>query len=379
MNGKERVRNAIAHKPVDKMPLGFYAVDHDTIEKVIGRPTYVRNRIATQVAFWEGRRDEVVETWKKDLVEFYQRIDCADVITERDAQIMPPKNSKIVPPRKIGEDRWEDARGRIWQAVPQVDEIRLIVDPTIKTEYQIDDFKGPIEVKPPDPSCFEVLDYIIAQFGKEKFIVGPSAGFNPLKLLGGFENGLMMHIEHPEIVSAALARDLQIQNQSDHHYLNRGFDAAAINQDMGGTNAPFVSPKTFREICFPYMQKRISNIKKWIPITIMHNCGHTIPLMEMFIEAGVNCYQSLQTTAGMEIGLLKERFGKRMCFWGGMPVEVLVGGTVAETRKCVRDALEKMGREGGFIFGPSQSIMTGTKYNNFMAMIDEFAALRDKF
>jgi hypothetical protein len=39
MNSKERVRAAIAKKPVDEIPLGFYAVDYDIVEKVIGRKT----------------------------------------------------------------------------------------------------------------------------------------------------------------------------------------------------------------------------------------------------------------------------------------------------------------------------------------------------
>jgi len=44
MASKERVTAAIARRDVDRVPLGFYAVDHDTVEKVIGRPTFVRLR-----------------------------------------------------------------------------------------------------------------------------------------------------------------------------------------------------------------------------------------------------------------------------------------------------------------------------------------------
>ena len=38
MTSKERVTAAIARRPVERVPLGLYAVDHDTVEKVIGRP-----------------------------------------------------------------------------------------------------------------------------------------------------------------------------------------------------------------------------------------------------------------------------------------------------------------------------------------------------
>ncbi len=123
MTGKERVQAAIARRPVDKVPLGFYAVDHDVIESVIGRPTYVRNKIEVPIALWEGRRDEVAEGLKKDTVEFYRKIDCADLILPKEAQILPPKDYEPEPRRRIGPDRWEDGEGRIYQAVRHANEI----------------------------------------------------------------------------------------------------------------------------------------------------------------------------------------------------------------------------------------------------------------
>jgi uroporphyrinogen decarboxylase len=99
--------------------------------------------------------------------------------------------------------------------------------------------------------------------------------------------------------------------------------------------------------------------------------------MDMFIDAGVDCYQSLQTTAGMDIGMLKERFGKNLSFWGGVPLELLIGGTPEDIRKSVRYAIEKGAPGSGFILGPSHSIAKNTKYENFMAMLDEYVKLRD--
>ena len=130
---------------------------------------------------------------------------------------------------------------------------------------------------------------------------------------------------------------------------------------------------------------RMENFENFVSIkafsvnTIFHNCGNNIPLMEMFIDCGIDCYQSLQTTAGMEVGLLKERYGDSLSFWGGVPVELLIGGNPEEMRQAVREAMERGAPGGGFILGPSHSIAMNTKYENFMAMLDEFVALRDKF
>lgn len=117
MNSRERVAAAIARRPVDRVPLGFYAVDHDTVARVLGHPTYVRNKIEIQIALWEGRRGEVAECLKKDTVDFYRKIDCADILLPKEAQLLPPADYRPEAPKRIGEDRWEDRQGRVFQAV----------------------------------------------------------------------------------------------------------------------------------------------------------------------------------------------------------------------------------------------------------------------
>jgi hypothetical protein len=130
MNSKERVRNCIRRQVTDRVPLGFYLVDHDTIGRVIGRPTYLRNKVAARVAYWEGRRDEVVESMKADIVDFYRKIDVCDIITFKESWGVPPRGDKPEdPPRKVAEGRWEDRRGRVYVLSEISDEIVCIHDP----------------------------------------------------------------------------------------------------------------------------------------------------------------------------------------------------------------------------------------------------------
>ena len=74
MNSRERVLAALEHRPVDRLPLGFFAVDHDTVSRVLGRETFLRHKAKSQIALWEGRRAEVAQSWKEDTIEFYRRI-----------------------------------------------------------------------------------------------------------------------------------------------------------------------------------------------------------------------------------------------------------------------------------------------------------------
>jgi uroporphyrinogen decarboxylase len=379
MNAKERVRAAIARQPVDQVPLGFYAVDHDTVEKVIGRPTYVRNKVAVQLALWEGRRDEVAQGLKQDVVEFYRKIDCADLILPKEAQLLPPADYEPESPRKIDANHWEDRRGRIFQAEPHANEIQCVYDPNPAPQFHLEDFAEEVEVKPPDPSIFEVFDHVLATLGEERYVAGPSGGITALTLLGGTEKGLLLYALQPEVVLAAGRRSVERQNQLDSYHIRPDAPGVLVEQDMAGSNGPLISPQMFREMCLPLLKERIGRVKEQVPQVIFHNCGNNIPLMDMFIECGVDCYQSLQTTAGMEVGLLKENFGDHLCFWGGMPLELLIDGTPDQVRQAVRTALERGAPGGGFILGPSHSIAKNTQYDNFLAMLDEFVSRRDKY
>jgi len=379
MNSKERVRAAIARQPVDQVPLGFYAVDYDTIEAVLGRKTYVRNKIDTQIALWQGRRSEVAESLKNDTVGFYRKIDCADVILPKEAHVLPPADYEPIGARQIDGDKWQTGDGAVYQAVREVNEIRCIHDPNAgRTEFTVEEFADPLPATPPDASCFEAVDYLLARLGGERYVpsIVPTTG---LVLLGGMQNGLMLYALQPEVVHAAARQQMDHQDKLDEWYVRPGSAGVMFDHDMGGTNGPLISPEMFREMVLPYFRRRARRVKGFRDQLILHNCGNNIPLMEMLIEAGVDCYQSLQTNAGMEVGRLKEMFGERLCVWGGVAVEALLGGTPDDVRRQVRTAMQRGAPGGGFILGPSHSIAMNTRYENFMAMLDEFVRLRDKF
>ena len=383
MNSKERVRAAVAGEPVDRIPLGFYVVDCDTVEKVIGRKTYVRNKIEFQLAIWDGRRDEVAESVKKDTVEFFQKIDCVDLLTFKEAPILPPKNYEPEAPRQIDKETWEDKRGRVYKASWLSNEIICVHDPDKK---DVDDFNEEMfsipeegSIAPPDPTIFEAVDYLIEHLGPERYIAGSSGGLVAFTLLGSQETGLMLYALKPEVIEAANRAATASANMRDAFMIRPGQDGVLFEQDMAGTNGPMASPRQFRQLSLPYMIERVASVKNHGQQVLLHNCGDNRPLMDMFIEAGVDCYQSLQTNAGMSVEYLQETYGRSMSFWGGVAVENLIDGTPDDVRADVRQALEAGAKGRGFILGPSHSIAYGTKYDNFMALIDEYDKMADKY
>lgn len=223
MNSRQRVQAAIAREPVDRVPLGFYAVDCDTVGRVLGRPTMVRDKVASQIALWEGRRTELADSLKADVVEFYGKLDCADVLLPKEAMLLPPADYEPLGPRAIGEDRWEDDRGRVYQASRGANEIQCVHDPTaVARTWTVADFEDLTPPTPPDASVFEVLDHVIDALGEQRYIASMTGGITAVTLLGGTEEGLVLHALQPDVIAAANRQSVARQNALDAYYIRPG-------------------------------------------------------------------------------------------------------------------------------------------------------------
>ena len=369
MTGKERVQAVLKNQKPDRIPLGFYVVDCDTVSSVIGRKTLVRNKIGQQIALWQGRRDEIVESLRKDTIDFYKKIELCDIITHKES-ILPSKNQKWPKAAKIDETTWKDELGRIYKVSQAGNEFVCVEDPTVGKPYRPEDFPEDIDPAGFDRTCFDAFNDVIDEFSDERFVLAPGYLYT-MVLLGGMEKGLTEYIANPELVKAAGKRYLIHDNAMSEKIFRLGFSAVLFGEDYGTTRAPIISPQMFREFCLPLIKARCENVRQYVDYIFLHSCGNTLPLIDMLIEAGIDCLQSLQTNAGMDIGKLHEQYCGRMIFWGGISVEILLTGSTADVRKNAREACEKA-KKGGIILGPSHSISYGVPYDNFMAMLDEF-------
>ena len=383
MNSKQRVIKALNLQEPDKIPHGEFAIDFDTVEKVLGRETYLRAKAKIQIALWEGRRDEVAQSLKEDIVEFYKKLDCLDIINlATDASgILPPKDYDPDPPKKIDHKTWEDSQGRVYRFSEITQDILIIDDPNMwKMEYSVEDFDQDKIIKKPDDSIFEVIDHVVSKLGKEKFIIGPAGEEVGMVLLGGTERGLIEYSRNPLTVKAAAQQKLKIENQKDNYYIRKGIDAIMWGQDFASTKGPFISPAMFKEFVLPYDRKRVENIRKFKIPVIKHACGNNWLLMDMFIDIGYDCYHSIQESASMDIVKLKNIYGNKLCLWGGIPCEYLTAGLNPEIKRSISRSIKRTveygAPGGGLIIGTSHSVAVGSNYDTFMFMLEEINILR---
>ncbi|NQU20191.1 MAG: hypothetical protein HQ567_02840 [Candidatus Nealsonbacteria bacterium] len=103
-----------------------------------------------------------------------------------------------------------------------------------------------------------------------------------------------------------------------------------------------------------------------------HCCGSFHPIIPTLIDIGVDILDPVQTSAReMDLRTLKQRYGKNVCWHGGIDVQrLLPHGTVEAVREAVREAKEIFGRDGGIVLGPSHEITPDTPIENILAVYD---------
>jgi uroporphyrinogen decarboxylase len=147
-----------------------------------------------------------------------------------------------------------------------------------------------------------------------------------------------------------------------------GVDIVMFGDDLGYKDNGFFSMKVFREFILPYHKRIYKTCKKNGVIVVLHSCGKVDQYLPDLVDAGLNCIQSLEATAGVDLAGLKESLGDRLCFMGGLDSSgVLTHGTPEDTYENVRDSIKKAGKGGGYFVGPSHDILN-MPWENVLAM-----------
>jgi len=380
MQSKQRVINAMRRQAVDKVPYGEFAVDFDTVEKILGRETFYRAKAKTQIALWQGRREEIAQSLKSDIIELYEKLDCMDIINLAASAggQLPPKDYDPNPPKQLDDRTWEDDQGRVYKYSDKTADITIVHDPAQwEREFTPEQYMVDPAFYSGDYSEFEVVDHVIAHFQDSRFLISPSGEDIGLLLLGGFERGLIEYIENPEVVQAASEYRLKEENLNDDIRIRKGCDAVMLQNDYSFNRGCLISPALFRQIGLPIMSKRIEHIKETHGLfCIKHACGNNTQLLNDFANMGIDCYQAVQATAGMDIVEVHKQYCDSFSVWGGVSVESLVSGTADDVAGQVRHVMQSLRDKPGFILGSSHSIAVGTKYENFMRMLDELERWR---
>ena len=147
-----------------------------------------------------------------------------------------------------------------------------------------------------------------------------------------------------------------------------------INCDLGTQTAPLVNPDIFADLIAPWIKKYIDFVKANSDYKIFfHTCGAIEPFIQILIECGVDVLNPVQVSCeNMEPFSLKQKYGDKICFWGGgCDTQAVLGtGTPEQVADNVRYLMSALAPSSGYVFNQVHNIMGNVKPENIVAMFD---------
>lgn len=231
----------------------------------------------------------------------------------------------------------------------------------------------------PDPAKYidlEECKRLMDQAPEDKVILGMlwSAHFQDTCAAFGMETALMNMIANPEMYEAVDEKvmDFYLKANEIFYEATKGkLHAVLIGNDMGSQRGLMLSPDMVRRFIIPGCKKLVEQAHSYGLKVIYHSCGSIVDVIPDLIEAGVDIIHPIQAlAAGMEPRSLKEKFGDKVAFCGGVDTQdLLVNGSVEDVQEKVRELREIF--PTGLIISPShEAIMPDVPPKNIRALFD---------
>lgn len=201
-----------------------------------------------------------------------------------------------------------------------------------------------------------------------------SAHFQDTCAAFGMETALMNMIAAPELYEAVNEKVLEFYlkaNRIFYEATKGKLHAVLIGNDMGSQRGLMISPELVRRFVIPGCRRLTEQAHSYGLKVIYHSCGAISDIIPDLIDAGVDIIHPIQAlAAGMEPEGLKEKFGDRVSFCGGVDTqELLVHGTLEDVRKKVEELKRLF--PTGLILSPShEAILPDVPPENIGALFD---------
>jgi uroporphyrinogen decarboxylase len=198
--------------------------------------------------------------------------------------------------------------------------------------------------------------------------------------LRGFENLLADAAEEPAFFEDLFAAVAAHQEKIFERFLSLPFDAVMFSDDWGDQRGVLVGPRRWREVMKPHYARMYVKVKAAGKYAVTHCCGAISDIIPDLIEIGLDVLESVQAEArDMSPYGLKDRFGDRLTFWGGIGSQSIIPlGTPGDLRREIPRLAAHMRKGGGYILSCAKTLQPETPVENAVAIFEEFLALGER-
>jgi uroporphyrinogen decarboxylase len=342
-------------KPKRKLPA---KPEMKPVERVLA---VLRHEEPDRVPHFEWSQDlELIKTLTKggDYFDLIEMLDIDGVVTKAAYRS-----------KSLGEgifvDEWGAVRriGKDNYAMPMDDQAPLKSLADLK-KWEVPD--------PDDPYRYEQIKKVVERFGGQRAIIMQvrDVWSSPRDYLGYAQLFINLK-ECPELVEGVVTRVVD-------HYIRVVARAAELGvtffitgDDVADNRGPMFAPSLWENIFLPHYRRLVEAIHAAGSYHWKHSDGNMYPLLDSIVEAGSDGIDPIDPSGGMELKVVKAKYGDRVAIKGNVDqTELLMYGppekVVEAVKACIRDA----GEGGGYVCSSSNSIHSGVDPELYKLMVE---------
>lgn len=230
-------------------------------------------------------------------------------------------------------------------------------------------------LNPDDPRRYPSnWDDLKGQWEKRDYPLGINLGslFGWLRNWMGIENIAIACVEQPDWIHEMMEYITEfILRVIERAVREVRLDFGAFWEDMCYKGGPLISPKMFKEFMVPRYKRIVDFVRQHSGADIFYvDCdGNILQLVELWLEAGVNCMFPCEVVAGSDPWVIRKEFGTDVLMLGGVDKTKLIAGKEAILQELKR--LEKLVEMGGYIPHVDHRVPPDVTFENYRYYLRE--------
>ena len=363
MDFKDRILTTLNHEEPDRVPVMGLIMDRTTSNRALGKEPLDIATMMTDPAL-RGQAVEMVNTGWHDLI--YESF--ADAM-EASIRLGFDANWTIFIAMEVMEDPeartglvWHDIYGRLWELIPdEHGNVELsYVRGLLTTEEAWDAW---VERKAPQVEAFigQAAAFhrkLVETYGERAMPMGYAApgifenAWQPM----GFENFVRHVRKKPAFIKRVIDYHTDLYLRHMDAVLASGLEVVVGGDDLGQKTGPLMRPSVIEDLLgesYRRVSERVHGAGRKL---LWHCCGNIYELLDRFVAWGFDGTITLEPTAGMDLGRVREQVGHDLVLVGNLDVShLLVEGSREEVEEAVKKAIGDAAEGGGYILAPSHS------------------------
>jgi len=268
--------------------------------------------------------------------------------------------------KRVGEDLYEDD----WKTrykdtgetalietvfpVSSIEDLRCLAPPDARNDHRLRELRS-----------------LVGRFKGQKAIAFTiSDAFSiPRKLLG-METLLLSYLDSPELVmevsAIAVTHSLRLLELA----IEAGAEIIFSADDYAWNQGPIMSPAHFERYIYPGLKRLVTRAHELGAKYIKHTDGDISTILDLIVDTGVDGLHPIDPSAGMDICEVKARYGRGLCVIGNVDCHhTLCEGSEKDVEDEVKGLIDRLAPGGGYMIASSNSIHSGVRPGNYLAMI----------